>query len=116
AAASVHDAVERWLQQRPVTRVEFCHDFQVKLTLAAPGDELFDTFRSAATSQKEVPVPADDAAWDAVRQRFVARPDRIGGHAAATMPTHVASAVELPSEPPDWVDRQIDAQGAAKPK
>jgi hypothetical protein len=113
---TVHDAVDQWLQGRPVTRVEFQQDFQVKLTLAAPAGDIYDTFASAAKAQTQVPVPKDAKQWDKLRERFTAKIHRITGHASATAPARVVDAVQLPDVPPDWVQQQLDAEGSSKPK
>ena len=114
---SVRDAVEGWLLKRPVTNLEFGADMQVRLGLSAPVDELFETFKSAATAQKQVPVPADAAAWNVVREGFASRVKHITGQAAAAMPDNkVMAAVQLPAAPPDWVNEDRSAEGASKPQ
>jgi hypothetical protein len=113
---SVHDAVDQWLGARPVTRVEFEKDFQVKLTLAAPAEDLYDTFASALKAQKEIPQPKDQKAWDELRERFTSKIHRVSGRATAIAPAKVLNVVQLPDNPPDWVQQQLDAEGSSKAK
>lgn len=112
---SVHDAVDSWLSSRPVTSLEFSPNLQVRLTLAAPADEMFDTFQSAAKAQREVPVPKTESAWDDVREEFVTKVRRVTGHAPATMPAAV-NLVQLPATPPAWVHQQIESDGSSPAK
>ncbi|HEX8520697.1 MAG TPA: hypothetical protein VF669_00490 [Tepidisphaeraceae bacterium] len=117
AVKSVQDAVDGWLAARPVTGLEFQPDLQVRLTLAAPADEMFDTFQMAAKAQKQVPLPKDDKAWDEVREVFVTKVRRVTGRApAAVTTTSIVHAVQLPDSPPAWASDQIDAQGSSKAK
>lgn len=113
---SVHEALDRWIQSRPVTRVEFQEDFQVKLTLAAAAGDLYNTFESAAKAQTKVPLPKDSKGWDELRERFTSRIGRVSGRASAKAPSRVVNAVQLPDVPPDWVQQQLDAQGSSKAK
>jgi hypothetical protein len=113
---SVRDAVDQWLQSRPITRLEFQPDFQVKLTLAAGAGDLYNTFQTALKAQSQVPAPKDEKGWDEFRERFMAKIHRVTGRASATAPSKVVNAVQLPDTPPDWVQQQIDAEGFSKPK
>jgi hypothetical protein len=112
ANPQVRGEVEQWLAARPITQVDFPTD-QARVTLAAPGDELFDTFRAAATKQKDVPLPADEKEWSRVRDEFIARAGSANrgtaklGDGVAAKPAFAAAAAA-----PEWVDRQIDAQGS----
>jgi hypothetical protein len=112
----VHDAVEQWLAARPVTRLEFQQDFQVKLTLAAPPEDLYNTFASAVKAQKQVPQPKDEKEWESLRARFTSKVHRVVGRAAATAPAKVVRAVQLPENPPAWVHQQLDAEGSSQAK
>jgi hypothetical protein len=118
AVPSVGSAVEQWLESRPVTRVEFRDDLQVHVTLAAPADELAETFRAAASSQKQVRLPPDEPTWEIIRQDFVSRLSSTTGHGTAARPATAVEpvAIALPQTPPDWVNRQLDAEGTARPR
>jgi len=113
----VGDAVSGWLSKRPVTGLEFGPDMNVRLGLSAPVDELCETFKTAASAQKDVAVPGDAAGWNAVRQGIASRLGQITGQAGATMTgTKVVSAVQLPTAPPEWAQQQRDVEGSGKAK
>ena len=116
AVKTVGDAVDKWLKQRPVTGLEFGPDLQVRVGLSTPADELFETFKAAATAQKNVPVPADAAMWGDVRRAFASKLGRITGSASAAQAARVVAAVQLPQEPPAWANQQFDAEGSGKSK
>jgi hypothetical protein len=110
-------AMVDYLTARPVTAVVFQDDMTVKLTMANPGPEFFAAFRDAASAQKNLPLPADEETWGRLRDRMLQQlapaegvgrlPDEKG------IPSHPATMVL--STPPDWVDRQLDAEGNAQP-
>jgi hypothetical protein len=117
ALPAVSTDVAKFLNDRPVTQVEFRDNGQARVTLAVGGDELFDTFRSAVVKHPESAQAMDAAAWGRVHDEFVARVGPVIGRgagkaapaeAAATQPL----AIALPPSPPDWADRQMDAEGA----
>jgi hypothetical protein len=102
-----------------VTQVEFRDQQQARVTLAVSGDELYDTFHAAAATQPSATGAMNPAAWDRVHDEFVTRVGPAAGKAMAkdgvnnaTEPAQIA----LPTSPPSWVDRQIDAQGQSPPK
>ncbi len=113
---SIHASVEQWLASRPVTRLEYLPDLQVKLTLSVPSDDLFDTFESAAKMQKKVLLPKTDDQWEIVRSHFICKLHHASGRATATASVQPLAALTIPDTAPDWVQRQIDADGASKPK
>src|SRR5579884_925570 len=112
----VGDAVRGWLGSRPVRSIEFLDDLTVRLTLAAPPEDLFAELRSALERKHEAPAPAGTAGWDRLREQVLAR-------AAAPVGTAVAQAndamiakpaVVLPANPPSWANKQLDAEGVAR--
>src|SRR4051794_37510228 len=59
-----------WFLSRKAARVDLSTDGEATVELSVAPDEAFDAFRGLAVKQKEVPVPADPAAWDRVRREF----------------------------------------------
>ena len=111
---AVRQDVEKWLDARPITEVVFDEDQQVRLTLAVPGDELFDAVRASAERNKAV-SGVDAAAWNAAREEFAARVGQSAarGEARAGDGGGVQRAViEIPRTPPAWAQQQIDAVGS----
>jgi hypothetical protein len=107
--------MEQWLAQRPVTQVEFRDDLQVRMTLAVPGAEMFEAFRASAGKHPEAIGPVDEAGWYKVRDEFVARlaSTSCRGSARAGAGKSRPAATQLPRTPPDWIERQLDADGAS---
>lgn len=116
-----HGALERtltdFLAARPVTAVVFQDDMTVKLTLANPSPEFFDAFRDAAQAQKNLPLPADEQGWNQLRQRMIEQlAPAVGiGRIPDEKAVRPNAASMMLANPPDWVNRQIDAEGSADP-
>jgi hypothetical protein len=130
ADKGVRADLEEWLNNRPVTRLEFRDDLGVELTLAASPADAFAIFRNSAARARDR-VPGDEGAWTKVRERWVqhmAVPVGVGRvpAAAATATSKRAGGAEilasqpvaavqgapvLPARPPDWVTHQLDAEG-----
>lgn len=110
-------AMVDYLTARPVISVVFQDDLTVQLTLANPPAEFFDAFRNAAESQKNLSLPKDEPGWNRLRQQMLqqlAPTVGVGRLPDANAPAPNPAAMMLAS-PPDWVDRQIDAEGTAEP-
>jgi hypothetical protein len=117
ALPGVRDEVEKWLNDRPVTQVEFREaQQQARVTLAVAGDELFDTFQAAASKQANAIGPMDEAAWGHVHDEFVSRVGPASGRALAKGSAGTAAPVAIPATPPAWVDQQIQAEGSSGAK
>jgi hypothetical protein len=125
AAPGVGEEVERWLTARPITQIEFADSNEARVELAVPPDELFSAFRIAAgaavVKNQPVPLPRDENEWNKVREEFqnrvtpaVTRGVAKGAGGGAVAVQHAAVAV--PGAAPDWVDRQIDAEGKGTAK
>ena len=117
---AVRDAIQNWVATRPVTSIEFRDNGEVRLSVSAPGEELWTVFRDALTRQNNVPTPRDEAGWQRLHDDIVARlHSPVGGRYTVTAPqfnaaaSRPASRVALPQQPPAWVDDQIDADGTA---
>ena len=115
---AVRQAVQDWIATRPVTDVELLENGEVRLTVAAPGEELWDVFRDALSRQKEVAAPKDDAGWEKLRDEVVSRLTiRLGGRGTVATRPQVNGAppqrVALPQRPPRWVGQQVDGDGSA---
>jgi hypothetical protein len=116
ASPVAREHLATWLEQRPVTEVEFRDDLQVALALATPPMEFYQALRAAVDAKG---AAADDAAWAPVREEFERRAGSSVGRAAVptTMPANAlrVPAANLPAMPPAWTNEQVDAQGYAPP-
>lgn len=66
---AVRKDVEEWLAVRPVTRLEFRRDQQVELTMAGTPTGLAEALRRSII-KTDLPQPANEAGWAAVRADF----------------------------------------------
>ena len=118
---AVRDAIQNWVATRPVTSIEFRDNGEVRLSVSAPGEELWTVFRDALGRQNDVPSPRDDAAWQRLHDDVVSRlRSPVGGrYTVATRPFNTGTGARpvgravLPQQPPSWVDDQLDADGSA---
>jgi hypothetical protein len=122
-APGVTEDLRHWIASRPVTSVEFGDDLQVRLTLAAPAEDLWPVLQRALAQQRQVQgLPTNPDGWEHLRQevlhdaapavgRSIAVPDK----APAPPPTTgAAPARGLPHQPPAWVNEQFEADGTAQ--
>jgi hypothetical protein len=120
AAPAVGSRVQQWLDARPITQIEFGDDRTVRVTLAAPAEDAFETLRSALVDQHNVAAPTSEKDWLSVKQDFIKKFPVPAGVAAAEHsvgPTTIAAPpVELPRNPPDWVNQTLDAESASAAK
>ena len=136
AQPGVGEEVERWLASRPITQIEFADPAQARVALAVPPDELFNAFRvaagTAAVRKQPVPLPRDENEWNKVRDEFADRVtpnvtlgvakagDGIGGPGAGAEGGGAVAvqraAVDVPGAAPEWVERQLEAQGKGTAK
>ena len=103
-APGVSEDLRHWIASRPVTSVEFGDDLQVRLTLAAPAEDLWPVLQRALAQQQQVHgLPTNPDGWEHLRQevlhdaapavgRSVAIPDK----AAPPPATGAAPARGLP--------------------
>ena len=134
ADPKVHKDLEDWLQNRPVTRIDYKRDYQVELTMAGTPGGVFDLLRRSITKNNvNVAVPTNEAGWAAVREDFeknmaipVGRSTAPGAPAeahagGATLPRTTAPVavnndppVHLGlGRPPTWVSERIEVEGVA---
>jgi hypothetical protein len=113
ARPGVAERMNTWFERRPVKSVSFNENLQVDLALGAPPDEAFDELMSALGPQR----PADEQAVARARDEFARRMAEPVGRANVARDAVQASPepVELPPQAPEWVGRQVDAEGAAPP-
>ena len=122
AQPGVGEEVERWLTARPITQIEYPDPTEARVALAVDPDELFNNFRvaagAAAVKNQPVPLPRNENEWNKVREEFHNRVTPVvtrgvskhGGGPVAVAPVKHA-AVDVPGAAPEWVDRQLDADG-----
>ena len=114
---AVRDAVQNWVATRPVTNIEFRDNGEVRLTVAAPGEDLWVVLRDALARQNEIPAPRDEAEWQRLHDQVVGRMrSPLNGRSAvaterATTGPRPAARTALPQEPPRWADDQWNVEG-----
>ncbi len=112
AIGTVAQPLSQWLGERPVTLVNFRTDRVVEVTLSVSAGELCAKLQALLVGQTQIST-VDEKTWSAIAERV--------GHQMATPLGHaklnsdaaaiVVAAVTLPDQPPEWVDRQLDAAG-----
>jgi hypothetical protein len=115
---AVRDAVQSWVATRPVTNIEFRDNGEVRLTVAAPGEDLWAVLQDALGKQNVIPAPTDEAGWRRLHDDVVGRlRSPVGGRSAVSTEHRPASRqavhVDLPQQPPRWADDQLNAVGKA---
>lgn len=117
---AVRQAIQEWVASRPVVDLRFSPDGEVLMTLAAPGEELWQVFREALANQKEVPAPRDEAGWQRLHDEVVARLKRPTGRGALAkaLPRERPPRRALPAQPPRWAGELlgVDGNATADPK
>src|SRR5205814_1341840 len=68
----VSEDLRHWIASRPVTSVEFGDDLQVRLTLAAPAEDLWPVLQRALAQQRQVQgLPTNPDGWEHLRQEVL---------------------------------------------
>lgn len=118
ARPAVSRQMKQWFESRPVKMITYTEQLQVDLTLSAPADEAFDALLNAMQRAGDVRLPQDEAGLTRLRTEFVQRMASPDGRATVSRPAGNAApgqSLELPPQPPDWITRQLDADGATRP-
>ena len=118
---SVKNSMQDWLGKQPVSGVEFSDDLEVRMTIAAPADDVWDVFKTALSNQQQVPTPTTDAEWSRLRDAVTQRATRAVGRSyvpqnlskPATATATTPARVLLPDRTPEWVFDTLDAEGSA---
>lgn len=113
---AVRQAVQDWVANRPVVDLRYNADGEVLMTLAAPGEELWQVFRQALAGQNEIAAPKDEAAWQRLHDEVVARlrmPTGRGALAKAPPREQRLPPRALPVVPPRWANELLDVVGTA---
>jgi hypothetical protein len=122
---SVKTAMQDWLGKQPVVGVEFSDDLEVRMTIAAPADDMWGVFKSAVSAQQQVPTPTTEAQWSRLHDDVTQRVARAVGRsyvpqdlvrraaAAAGNPPAAGAPMVLPDRAPAWVFDTLDAEGSA---
>jgi hypothetical protein len=108
----VRDALRTWLSSRPVKSVQFDDDLAVRLSLAAPPEDLWRVLKPALSRQTQVPVATGQAAWDRLQEQVVARAAPAAG-VGVVEPGKIGPPAVIPGEPPVWSNRQADAEATS---
>lgn len=121
ANPEVHTALLDWLENRPITRVDYRRDLQLELSMAGTPHGCFDTLRHAITKHSDLLIPRDEAGWSDIRTDFEHRMASPIGHATASATAPAAGPIlqhprlALPSTPPSWIERKLEVEGIADP-
>ena len=113
---AVRQAIQEWVADRPVVDLRFNADGEVLMTLAAPGEELWQVFRQALAGQQEIPAPRDEAGWRRLHDEVVARLRMPTGRGAVSRPAPQGQRPPrraLPAQPPRWAGERLDVVGTA---
>jgi len=112
AASGASNEVTAWLEGQPVKAVEFDDNLSIRLTLAAPLEELWPVLRAALSRQKQVALPSTQAQWDALQATALSRltlAQGVGVVQPGAQPA-AAPAILLPAQAPQWAILQIEAE------
>ena len=118
ANREVRAAVVDWLDNRPVTRIEYRQNLHVQLTMAGTPGGCLDVLRTAIVKYTDLSSPSDEAGWRgcAMSSR---KPCLLPvGRAVATATTAPAATVNvrvsLPQVVPEWVDRKLEVAASVE--
>jgi hypothetical protein len=115
----VRDAIQAWVAGRPVTNIEFRDNGELRLTVSAPGEELWPVLRDALAKQTQIAPPRDEAEWGRLHDEVVGRlRTAVGGRSSVTTQrpvatTHPPTRTIMPQQRPRWADEQLNADGTA---
>jgi hypothetical protein len=131
--------MEDWFMARPVKDQVLREDMQAVVTLTATPDDTFEQFKGLAVKQREISLPRNEGEWGEVKDQFrrrmaapvgrgsppeeraadVGRGDGWGPgfaprRAFGLRPDRRGDdGIVIPGRPPEWVGRQVDADGTA---
>jgi hypothetical protein len=118
---AVRTSLQEWLGKQPLVGLEFSDDLEVRMTIAAPADDVWDVFKTAFSAQQQVPKPATEAEWNRLRDEVTQRVARAVGRSyvpqrrakAATATAPAVAPLMLPNRPPEWAFDTLDVEGSA---
>ena len=110
--------VKDWLASRPVTSVDFRDDLTVRITLSAPGDELWQVLRNALTKQKLVATPTTDSGWGLLQKQVEARLAPAVGVGLVQVAKGGGPGAEnlMPDVMPAWANQTMQAEATSPSK
>lgn len=121
ADRKVHDALEGWLMNRPVTSVEFGDDLEVRVAVAVTGEDFWNELAAAVGDRKDLPFPQDEEGVRALEAEVLRRVEPAVGRARAKDGAAGAARpaereqIAIPDRPPSWVTRHVNGTGRARP-
>ena len=123
AIPAVRTAIHDWLDNRPVTRVDYRRDLDLELTMAGTPSGLFEVLRRSLSEHPDFALPKNEAGWQEIREDFERRMAPATGRGSVPLPAgggpngspRVRVLVARPATAPDWVARVFDAEGTADP-
>jgi hypothetical protein len=121
AIEPVRRAMIDWLDNCPITLVDFQEDRRVRLALAVTPENLCNELRSLVAERRDVAVPSDNRGWSIVLASIQHQMSAAGGRAApvgdaragipaASQPRGLA----LPDQPPDWTAHRLIATATGR--
>jgi hypothetical protein len=116
ASPQVERRVRGWLEDRPVTRVDFKDNMDVEVALGVDDAEFFDVIRSAVETQPNAAVPTSPDEWNQLRRELERRRAPAVGQARCSLvsPATKTGGFHIPSRAPDWIEQQIVVIGEAQ--
>lgn len=121
ALKEVGEGMQTWFVSQPTTRVELLDDLRAEVELAATPVQAFSELRTLSVKavHKEVPLPADDQAWERAKTDFVKRMRAPVGRGVVPAENEVQDFTRRPmglvgNRAPEWVNRRIDATATGK--
>jgi hypothetical protein len=111
----IADAFNSWLSHRPIVRIEFVDGLKVSVTISVAPDSLSAALRSAIAKDADF-ASATAIDWTQIDQQLEGFPAAVVGvgSAGSEAPATTLPAVLLPTQPPDWVNQQLLAEGMAR--
>jgi len=109
------NVIKAWLETQPVKGVEFDDNLSVRLTLAAPAEQLWPVLRTAIEHQKVAPPPSTQAQWDQLYTAVMAHlaPTQGIGVVQANAQSPATPAILIPAQAPPWAIQQIETEDSS---
>lgn len=108
------EQMTNWLISRPVTQMRFREDLQVELTVSAPSEDLLETVLATARTVPGANVPDDPKSMDDLRREFARRVSGAIGRASAKNGAAASpQAIDLPAQPPGWINQLLEVEAVA---
>lgn len=102
-----------WLASRPITRIEFRDDLEVRISLAASFRDLWPVLKGMVAQSPLAPKDAKE--WEALHRQAERRVQPAVGAAVVRGAPAPVVTIALPANPPAWSLESLAADAAARP-